>query len=57
MDSFNTMLALLVSGFLLLGFGFNYREHEWGVRLIGVGVLVTLMPIAFRMYLALQVPS
>lgn len=57
MDSFNIMLALLVSGFLLLGFGFNYREHEWGVRLIGVGVLVTLMPIAFRMYLALQVPS
>lgn len=57
MDHFNTMLALLVSGFLLLGFGFNYREHEWGVRLIGVGVLVTLMPIAFRMYLALQVPS
>ena len=57
MDSFNIMLALLVSGFLLLGFGFNYREHEWGVRLIGVGVLVTLIPIAFRMYLALQVPS
>ncbi|MFG0380121.1 hypothetical protein ACF8C6_04055 [Pseudomonas sp. zbq_18] len=57
MDSFNIMLALLVSGFLLLGFGFNYREHEWGVRLIGVGVLVTLMPIAFRLYLALHVPS
>ena len=57
MDSFNIMLALLVGGFLLLGFGFNYREHEWGVRLIGVGVLVSLMPIAFRMYLALQVPS
>lgn len=32
MDSYHTMLALLIFGFLLLGFGFNYREHEWGVR-------------------------
>ena len=54
MESYHFMLALLIVGFLLLGFGFNYREHEWGVRLIGVGVLVTLTPIAFRLYLALQ---
>lgn len=57
MDHFNTMLALLVGGFLLLGFGFNYREREWGVRLIGVGVLVTLAPIAVHIFRALQLPG
>ena len=57
MEAFTLMLALLVAGFLLLGFGFNYREREWGVRLIGAGVLVCLMPIAVRMYLALPLPN
>ncbi|MDG9929399.1 MULTISPECIES: hypothetical protein [Pseudomonas] len=57
MDQYHIMLALLIVGFLLLGFGFNYREHEWGVRLMSAGIVVTLAPIAFRLYLALQVPG
>lgn len=57
MDTLHITLTLLVVGFLLLGFGFNYREHEWGVRLIGVGVLVTLAPVVFRVYEALQLPA
>jgi hypothetical protein len=57
MDEIYIMLALLICGFLLLGFGFNYREQEWGVRLIGVGIVVTLAPIAYRLYLALQLPA
>ncbi|WP_177326826.1 hypothetical protein [Pseudomonas sp. ML96] len=57
MDAIHIMLVLLIAGFLLLGFGFNYREHEWGIRLMGAGVLVTLMPIVFRVYQALQLPA
>jgi len=57
MNEIHVMLALLVFGFLLLGFGFNYRERDWGVRLIGAGIVVTLAPIAYRLYLALQLPA
>lgn len=53
MDHYHLMLALLVCGFVLLGIGFNFREHEWGVRVLGVGVLLVLMPIALRIHLAL----
>ncbi|MGP0174364.1 hypothetical protein ACSVIJ_21125 [Pseudomonas sp. NCHU5208] len=53
MDHYHLMLALLLGGFLLLGVGFNFREHEWGVRLLGFGVLIMLVPIALRVHLAL----
>lgn len=54
MDHYLVMLALLVGGFLLLGVGFNNREREWGVRLIGAGTLVVLAPIALKLYIALH---
>lgn len=57
MDHYHLMLVLLMGGFLLLGFGFNYREKEWGVRLMAAGVVATLAPIALGMYLALQLPG
>lgn len=53
MDHYHLMLALLISGFVLLGVGFNFREHEWGVRVLGVGVLLMLVPIVLRVHLAL----
>ena len=52
MDHYHLMLALLIGGFVLLGVGFNFREHEWGVRVLGLGGLVMLVPIALRMHLA-----
>ncbi len=53
MDHFHLMLMLLMGGFLLLGVGFNFREHEWGVRVLGLGTLIMLVPIALRIHLAL----
>jgi hypothetical protein len=53
MDHYHLMLVLLIGGFVLLGVGFNFREHEWGVRVLGLGVLMMLAPIALRVHLAL----
>lgn len=53
MDHYHLMLLLLIGGFTLLGVGFNYREHEWGVRIIGLGAVLMLVPIALRIHLAL----
>ena len=53
MDHYHLMLMLLIGGFLLMGVGFKFREHEWGVRVLGLGVLMMLVPIALRVHLAL----
>lgn len=54
MQNYEIMLGLLICGFLLMIVGFSYRRREWGVRLIAVGLAVTLAPIVLRIYLALQ---
>lgn len=54
MEHYHLMLALLISGFLMLGIGFNYRKYEWGVVLLSLGVLLMLVPIALRIHLALN---
>ncbi|CAD5108494.1 hypothetical protein [Zestomonas carbonaria] len=54
MEHFLVMLVPLLAGFMLLGIGFNNREHEWGVRLIGAGALLMLAPIAVKLYLTLH---
>lgn len=53
MDPYHLMLTLLICGFLLLGIGFNYREHEWGIRVLSVGTLLMLAPIVLGVHLAL----
>ncbi|VXD02325.1 conserved hypothetical protein [Pseudomonas sp. 8Z] len=53
MEHYHLMLALLIGGFLLLGVGFNFRDNEWGVRALGIGVIMLLAPIALRVHLAL----
>ncbi|MCY1279677.1 hypothetical protein D9M68_404190 [compost metagenome] len=54
MDHFHLTLLLLVAGFLLLGIGFERRDQEWGVRLIGAGTLLILVPAVLKIYLTLQ---
>ncbi|GIZ13590.1 hypothetical protein [Pseudomonas sp. NCCP-436] len=54
MEHYHLMLALLVGGFLMLGIGFNYRRYEWGVGLLGLGVLLMLVPIALHIHLTLN---
>lgn len=56
MDLVHTTLLLLVVGFLLLGIGFERREQEWGLRLMGAGAVLILVPAALKIYLALQLP-
>jgi hypothetical protein len=52
MDHFHLMLLLIVTGFILLGVGFSYRDNEWGIKLIGLGALCAFGPILFKLYIA-----
>mgnify|MGYP001171564583 CR=1 FL=1 len=54
MEHFMMMLVPLLIGFLMVGVGFNYREQEWGVRLLSAGVVLLLVPILVKIYLSLH---
>lgn len=45
------MLTLIITGFLLLGVGYNFRDHEWGVGLLGLGIVCMLSSVAFKIYI------
>tara|TARA_Y100001951_G_scaffold101058_1_gene105367 strand:- start:431 stop:628 length:198 start_codon:yes stop_codon:yes gene_type:complete len=51
MDSMHWLLSLIVIGFILLCVGFNYRDRNWGVGLLGLGVLTMFSTLAFKMYI------
>ncbi|MCY1379847.1 hypothetical protein D9M69_676080 [compost metagenome] len=53
MDNVQLMIALLVTGFLLLGIGFSNREKDWGVWLTGLGTASMFAPIVLKMYIEL----
>ena len=54
MSHYDLMLSLLIAGFALLGVGFTFREHEWGIWIISLGAVTTLLPIGLGVYWALN---
>jgi hypothetical protein len=48
------MITLLVAGFLLLAIGFTNRAREWGVWLIGIGVVSMFTPLVYKVFLELS---
>lgn len=51
MDSIHWLLTLIVIGFILLCVGFAYRDEQWGVGLLALGVLAMFSTLAFKMYI------
>lgn len=51
--SVHIMLGFLLSGFLLMGLGFQYRESRGGLIALACGSATLLSTIAYRIYLAL----
>ena len=51
MQHIDWLIILIGTGFALLGIGFNYRDKEWGVALIALGVLMMFSTITFKLYI------
>ncbi|MCQ2029125.1 hypothetical protein [Stutzerimonas zhaodongensis] len=49
MDRIDTMLLLIVASFILMGAGFNFREHKWGVALLGLGIVSVLSTLLYKL--------
>jgi len=52
-ESLAWMLLLIISGFLLLGFGFNFRETLAGIVMMSLGIVVTLSTVLLKLYTVL----
>ena len=54
MVSTNWLLTLIVIGFVLLCVGYSHRERQWGIAMLGFGVLSMLGTLAYKMYITLN---
>lgn len=48
MDSFHSMLAIIVLALFMLTLGFNYREYALGVFTIWLGMIFILASVGFK---------
>lgn len=53
MDRFDTMLLLIIASFVLMGVGFNFRERRWAIALLGLGIVLMLSTLLYKLQLAL----
>lgn len=54
MQHIDWLIILIGTGFALLGIGYNYRDKNWGIALIAIGVLTMFSTISFKLYIALN---
>jgi len=51
MDELNVMLSILLGAFLTMTVGFAARERDWGVALIGLGIVGVMSVLGYKMYI------
>lgn len=50
MTVFTIVLTLLMIACFLLGFGFQFRQYNWGIAIMWLGAIVMLSAIAYKVY-------
>ncbi len=51
MYELNVMLFILIAAFVTMTVGFASREKDWGVALIGVGIVGVMSVVGYKMYI------
>lgn len=51
MDELNVMISILLVAFVTMTVGFASREKDWGVALIGVGIVGVMSVVGYKMYI------
>ena len=49
MDRLNLMLLLIITSFMMMGAGFNFREQRWGLALLTLGILSMLSTLFYKL--------
>lgn len=54
MQHIDWLITLIGTGFALLGIGYTYRDKNWGIALLALGVLMMFSTISFKLYITLN---
>ncbi|WP_019342181.1 hypothetical protein [Stutzerimonas stutzeri] len=49
MERIDFMLLLVITSFVLMGVGFNFRERGWGIALLGLGIVSVLSTLLYKL--------
>ncbi|MCP9338351.1 hypothetical protein [Stutzerimonas xanthomarina] len=52
MERIDFMLLLIITSFVLMGVGFNFRERGWGIALLGLGIVCVMSTLFYKMQIA-----
>ena len=52
MQHLDWLILLITTGFVLLCVGYSFRERQWGVAVLAIGVLTMFSTLAFKMYIS-----
>lgn len=50
MTTFQIVFMLLIIACCLLGFGFNFRDKNWGIGIMWLGAIIMLSAIGYKIY-------
>jgi hypothetical protein len=53
MDHFNSVLFMLITGMVLLCFGYQKRETNWGIAVMWVGAMAMLGTMFYAIFSAI----
>ncbi|MDX2353621.1 hypothetical protein ACQKEM_14330 [Pseudomonas sp. NPDC077382] len=51
MDELNVMLFIVLVALLTMTVGFAARERDWGIALIGLGIVGVMSILGYKMYI------
>lgn len=54
MHNIDAMLVILVVSFVLMCVGFSFRDRQWGVTALSIGILSALSTLFYKLYITLN---
>ena len=51
MYDIDSMLAILLVSFALMCLGFSFRDRQWGIGTLAIGILLVLSTLFYKLYI------
>jgi len=51
MHNFHSMLVILLVSFALMGVGFSFRDKQWGICTLAIGIALVLSTLFYKLYI------
>lgn len=54
MYDINSMLVILIVSFALMCVGFSFRDRQWGIGALAIGIISVLSTLFYKLYIILN---